>query len=135
MEDANEDKRNQKRAAVVFAAAVVVVGGVACKNKENSSNGTVRKNAEEIKQENQVMDIQDSDTEESAGTESAAESRIGEGTEEKRTEYPLTITTYGYDGAEITTVYEKAPEKVMAVYQGNACIGIRKAVGGSGRAG
>ena len=37
----------------------------------------------------------------------------------KRTEYPLTVTTYGSDGTELTTTYEKAPEKVLAVYQGS----------------
>ena len=33
--------------------------------------------------------------------------------------YPITITTYDYDGNEIKTTYEKAPEKVLAVYQGS----------------
>ncbi len=44
-----------------------------------------------------------------------------DGTEEegKRTEYPLTVTTYDYEGNEVETVYEKAPEKVVAVYQGS----------------
>ncbi len=32
--------------------------------------------------------------------------------------YPVTVTTYDYEGNEITTTYEKAPEKVIAVYQG-----------------
>ncbi len=35
------------------------------------------------------------------------------------TKYPLTITTYDYEGNEIETVYEKAPERVVAVYQGS----------------
>ena len=33
--------------------------------------------------------------------------------------YPLTIKTKGPDGKEYETVYEKQPEKVVAVYQGN----------------
>ena len=33
--------------------------------------------------------------------------------------YPVTITTYDYEGNEIKTTYEKAPEKVLAVYQGS----------------
>lgn len=37
----------------------------------------------------------------------------------KHTEYPVTIVTYGTDGAELETVYEKAPEKAIAVYQGS----------------
>ena len=32
--------------------------------------------------------------------------------------YPITITTYDYEGNEIETTYEKAPEKVLCVYQG-----------------
>ena len=32
--------------------------------------------------------------------------------------YPVTITTYDYEGNEIETTYEKAPEKVLCVYQG-----------------
>lgn len=32
--------------------------------------------------------------------------------------YPVTITTYDYAGNEIQTTYEKAPEKVICVYQG-----------------
>lgn len=33
--------------------------------------------------------------------------------------YPVTITTYNYAGAKVQTTYEKAPEKVVAVYQGS----------------
>ena len=32
--------------------------------------------------------------------------------------YPVKITTYDYEGNEIETTYEKAPEKVLCVYQG-----------------
>ena len=39
--------------------------------------------------------------------------------EGKKTEYPLTITTYDYEGNEVETTYEKAPKKVLAVYQGS----------------
>lgn len=43
------------------------------------------------------------------------------------TEYPVTITTYAKDGTELETTYEKAPEKVLAVYQG--CIETMLALG------
>lgn len=33
--------------------------------------------------------------------------------------YPVSIVTYNYEGGEVTTTYEKAPEKVLAVYQGS----------------
>lgn len=39
--------------------------------------------------------------------------------EEEEPYYPLTIKTLGPDGREYETVYEKEPEKVVAVYQGN----------------
>lgn len=39
--------------------------------------------------------------------------------EDKNSYYPLTIKTMGPDGKEYETVYEKQPEKVIAVYQGN----------------
>ena len=35
------------------------------------------------------------------------------------TEYPVTIKTYGTDGNELETVYEKAPERAVAIYQGS----------------
>ena len=38
---------------------------------------------------------------------------------DKKSYYPLTIKTKGPDGKEYETVYEKQPEKVVAVYQGN----------------
>lgn len=41
--------------------------------------------------------------------------------------YPVTVTTYDYEGNEITTTYEKAPEKVICVYQG--CIETMIALG------
>ena len=43
------------------------------------------------------------------------------------TEYPLTITTYDQNGNEVETTYEKAPEKVLAVYQG--CVETMLALG------
>ncbi len=33
--------------------------------------------------------------------------------------YPVTVTTYNYEGDEIKTAYDKKPEKVLAVYQGS----------------
>lgn len=39
--------------------------------------------------------------------------------DENKSHYPVTINTYNYMGEEITTTYEKAPEKVIPVYQGS----------------
>lgn len=38
---------------------------------------------------------------------------------ESSTGYPVEITTYDNTGAEVKTTYEKAPERVVAVYQGS----------------
>lgn len=67
-----------------------------------------RADSETIKEDNQPAE----ENADASGEETASEG-------ETRTEYPLTITTYDYDGNEIETTYEKAPEKVLAVYQGS----------------
>ena len=72
-----------------------------------------------LNKENQIVE------KETEGVVDEAE-QIGE-TSVKRTEYPLTITTYGSDGSELKTVYEKAPQRVLAVYQG--CIETMLALG------
>ena len=33
--------------------------------------------------------------------------------------YPVTVESYNYAGDVVTTTYEKAPERVIAVYQGS----------------
>lgn len=40
-------------------------------------------------------------------------------TSEKKSHYPVTITNYNAAGEEITLTFEKAPERVLAVYQGS----------------
>lgn len=94
-------------------AAVMAVGMAfslcACGNSDAESNKNERKNASDIAKENQGSTDEADKTEDS---ENIGESSV-------KTEYPLTITTYGSDGKEMTTTYEKAPEKVLAVYQGS----------------
>lgn len=92
-------KNLTKKAAAIVIAAVMAFGTVACSKGGDSE----RKNAESIRQENQSSET--SSSKENSGN--------------KRTEYPLTVVTKGADGKEYTTVYEKAPEKVLAVYQGS----------------
>ena len=76
-----------------------------------------RKDAEAIKEENQATEaVSEGETEAAEASDS-----------QKKTEYPVTITTYGSDGLELETTYEKAPEKVLAVYQG--CIETLLALG------
>mgnify|MGYP004576816207 CR=1 FL=1 len=90
--------------AVVMAAAMTMTSAPA-------AFATDRADADTIKEDNQPA----ADAEESTETAEEATESAGE----TKTEYPLTITTYDYDGNEIETTYEKAPEKVLAVYQGS----------------
>ena len=88
--------------AMVMAAAMTVSAAPAVYAAE-------RADSETIKEDNQPAA---EDSTESADIEDSS-------AEATKTEYPLTITTYDYDGNEIETTYEKAPEKVLAVYQGS----------------
>ena len=49
------------------------------------------------------------------------------GTADTDGHYPVTITNYDYSGAPVTYTYEKAPERVLCVYQG--CIETMIALG------
>lgn len=104
-------KSMSKKVLALVLSAMLALGAGACANSANNSGDPERKDAASIKEDNKAASesVQTSDTEESAVNESSA----------KKTEYPLTITTYGTDGSEITTTYEKAPEKAVAVYQGS----------------
>ena len=64
-----------------------------------------RKDAEAIKEENQATEaVSEGETEAAEASDS-----------QKKTEYPVTIMTYGSDGLELETTYEKAPEKVCSL--------------------
>lgn len=94
--------KNKKLATRLFTAtlAASMVMGLA-----SSAMAEERKDASAIVEENQAVDAAAVDT---ASIEIT-----------KHTEYPVTIMTYGTDGSEIATVYEKAPERALAVYQGS----------------
>ena len=119
-------KQIQKRLTAILLAAGMALSITACSGgSENSSQDAERKGADLIKEENQAAS-QETDTQENAAEEHA-ESESAQDGSVKKTEYPLTITTYDYDGNEVETTYEKAPEKVLAVYQG--CIETMLALG------
>lgn len=101
-----KNRKMTKSVAVLLVALSIVLGMTGCKGSSNSTDE--RKDAESIKQENQAAEPADDKKEKEETVESA-----------KKTEYPLTIMTYDSEGNEIKTVYKKAPEKVLAVYQGS----------------
>lgn len=109
-------KREIKKRIMVVAIAIgVVFGAAACGSKGNNSGDSNRKEASNIKEENQVTG---NETDIIKNTTQNTDKPITD-TSNKKTEYPITITTYGSDGTEIQTIYEKTPEKVVAVYQGS----------------
>ena len=138
-------KQIVEKLAAVLLAAGMAVSAAAC-GSSGSSGDAGRKDAQQIKEENQISSgVSQADSggkaaETSSGavessafetsstasetdsSETASEAETG-----KKTEYPLTITTYDSEGNEIETTYEKAPEKVLAVYQG--CIETMLALG------
>ncbi len=108
-------KRKQitKQLAVILLATGLAVSATACGgSNKSSSESPERQDAESIKEENQAAPEDSAESEE-------MEAEASEESTAKKTEYPLTITTYDYDGNEVETTYEKAPEKVVAVYQGS----------------
>lgn len=102
----------KKKFVIKWMAGMLAVGmtlsmGACGQDKGNNSGDPNRKDASAIIEDNKAEEA-----EKEVGTEQEIEKT-------KSTEYPLTITTYGSDGTELTTTYEKAPEKVLAVYQGS----------------
>ena len=91
----------------------LTIGAIGCGAKQNNTNEENRKTAEEIKRDN-------------AATAETPTNQPAQ-TSNKKTVYPVTITTYGSNGEEITTVYNEAPKKVLAVYQG--CVETMLALG------
>lgn len=101
-------KRFAKKALALMLTVGMAFSMTACGSKDDNSGDSSRKDANSIVEDNKATDSVQDETEQETEAISA-----------KKTEYPLTITTYGTDGKELTTVYEKAPEKVLAVYQGS----------------
>lgn len=102
----------KKKLVTKWMAGALAVGmtlsmGACGQTKGNNSGDPERKDASAIVEDNKA-DTAEKEEKPEQKTEKT-----------KSTEYPLTITTYGSDGAELTTTYEKAPEKVLAVYQGS----------------
>lgn len=116
-------KQVSKKLLAILLAGAMALSATACGSSGTDSSKEERKNASDIIEENQASSDDTEETADADETEEAADA------EESglRTEYPLEITTYGSDGKEMTTTYEKAPEKVLAVYQG--CIETMLALG------
>jgi len=108
------------RFITILLTVSFLLGTTSCGKSPADTSGDVhRKDAAVIKQENQAAD-----------STKGQDETMSENHEDdiiKKTEYPLTIVTYDYAGNEVETVYEKAPEKVLAVYQG--CVETMLALG------
>lgn len=97
--------KNKKVSARILAVTVVAAMSLGTAPAVYAAERT---DAETVKEDNLPSEDAEPTEEEADAPESVT-----------KTEYPLTITTYDYEGNEIETTYEKAPEKVLAVYQGS----------------
>lgn len=99
-------KNTTKKLLTLLLASVFIVGGLtACSNSsDQKTEPTPTKDAASPTNQPTLAD-----------KEPSAQATVPPETDS----YPVTITTYNYNGDEVETVYEKAPEKVLAVYQGS----------------
>lgn len=97
-----EQKTKKWLVAGVLTVAVAIGVGACYSNTsdKSSSKKEAVKNTEKTEEKQTSKNIKSAEKEEASY-------------------YPLTIKTKGPDGKEYETVYEKQPEKVVAVYQGN----------------
>lgn len=91
-----------KKAISLLLALILVLSLTACDGHDAPANDANTENTQPdgIQQPSEPEDTSRPDTQPEASY------------------YPVTITTYDYEGSEIETTYEKAPEKVLCVYQG-----------------
>mgnify|MGYP001850870522 FL=1 len=103
----------KKMAALILAVCTALSLGACGTSSDQDKSDSQRISADKVKEDNQASSGYTSG-DSSAKSDSSETQGTG-----KRTQYPLTITTTGPNGEEYTTTYEKAPEKVVAVYQGS----------------
>lgn len=96
-------ERKTKKWLVAGALTVAVALGVGTYYSNTSDSNSNREKKEIVKEDEKKQE--EKEAKKSQKNENAY--------------YPLTIKTMGPDGREYETVYEKQPEKVVAVYQGN----------------
>jgi len=94
------------RIGAVLLTASMIISLTAC-----GFSSETRKNAASIKAENAPSS--------SISESSASSSYVSSASSLSTSAYPLQISTYGSDGQPLTTTYTKAPEKVLAIYQGS----------------
>lgn len=115
---------HQALAILLTAGLTLSAAGCGGTTGSNGSGDAGRMDAQNVRADNQAT----SQTSSAAGSgETAPGSGESGQNNGPRTEYPLTMTTCGPDGQEYSMVFEKAPEKVVAVYQG--CIETLLALG------
>lgn len=101
----------RKILAVLTASALLLGTLSACGGTSSASS--------EPSSESSVSVISSSASEPESSAASSSEASQTEAAGEKRTEYPLTITTYNYQKEPVEVTFEKAPERVWAQNQNN----------------
>lgn len=101
-----------KKTMAILLILVLLLGLAACAAQEQAPAAEEPASTQETVQPEEPA-------EEEPAEEPAAEEPAVEEPAAEDSHYPVTITNYNYAGEEITYTYEKAPERVIAVYQGS----------------
>lgn len=99
-----------KKRSTMLLAAVMCVSLMACSSSQSETSSSIAESSAAPETASSA-----------AAPESAADPVSSEAADsaEESGAYPVTITNYNYAGEEVEYTYEKAPEKVIAVYQGS----------------
>ncbi len=106
----------------LLTALIMSLSLAACGGKDVGSTASSTGNTSESS-----VEPSGESTSESTPSAESSEPEASETDPEEESNYPVTVTTYDYEGNEILTTYEKAPERVVCVYQG--CIETMIALG------
>lgn len=106
--------RHMKQWIALLLAVVLVLGLVACAAQEQAPAAEEPASTQETVQPEEPA-AEETPVEEPVQEEPAEEPEASG----KRTEYPLTITTYNYEKEQVEFTFDKAPERVWAQSQNN----------------
>ena len=108
-----------KKAISLLLVLAMAVNLAACASEKNPAKDSAGGTSLAAESEQGQTEQQQGQSEQISPTEQVSQT---EQPSAKDSHYPVTVTTYDFEGNEIQTTYEKAPEKVLCVYQG--CVEI-----------
>jgi iron complex transport system substrate-binding protein len=103
------NRKSIKTAAVLLAAILIFSLLAGCGSKAAASSAAADASA--------AVSQSASVSQSAASAETSASQSASASSSEQTSGYPVTVTTYAYDGSEIQQTFDKAPERVVCVYQ------------------